>query len=150
MNNQRLHQKWWIMAILMVIKMHLWRWRLTTKKAFSQNALNEIFWCQRHAVGSLWNHMSSICQDWLEHWIQSFSCNKTFSRISSASAPWSNKVLKNLWAPILQTGVISGWWQGKEDWLGNYSAVNPKHLIEHWAHTYGRHIKKEYLMKKKW
>ena len=63
-------------------KMHLWRWRLTTKKAFSQNALNEIFCCQWHAVGSLWNHISSICQDWLEHWIQSSSCYKTFSRIS--------------------------------------------------------------------
>ena len=63
-------------------KMHLWRWRLTTKKAFSQNALNEIFCCQWHAVGSLWNHISSICQEWLEHWIQSSSCYKTFSRIS--------------------------------------------------------------------
>ena len=38
-------------------------------------------------------------------------------------------------APILQSGVISAS-QGKEDWSQNYSAVNPKHLIEHWAHTW--------------
>ena len=40
-----------------------------------------------------------------------------------------------LGAPILQSGVISAL-EGKEDWSENYSAVNPKHLIEHWAHTY--------------
>ena len=143
--------KYFVMVELMMMK-------TDGKENILRNALNEIFCSQLHLVLAEAIFYQYIRIDWRNK-IQNFTMRNIcifvhkYEAISSSLMTEHNVISKYflyihfiwIWrnsemsqileAPILQSGVISAS-QGKEDWSQNYSAVNPKHLIEHWAHTW--------------